>query len=345
MPSLDGNVRRRGRGMLTRKPQHQAVGGGATGSRWRGAGLALLSLLVSGDGLAQVPPSAPTPGFFVGNEPISPVPQPPLADPLKIALGEHLFTDPRLSRSGRISCNSCHDIHSNGASDHKVETVPDGAAVTFNTPTVFNAALNYRLNWEGNIRTLEDQAGGALTDRRGMAMSIDAGIRALAQEKGIDQQFEAAYGHGPDRQSLIDAIAAYERSLLTPDSPFDHWLRGDGGALSKEAVEGYHLFKSFGCVACHQGVNVGGNLIEQSGIFNNPAAGRPVMLRVPSLRNVAATAPYFHDGGAPTLSVAVRKMGYVQLDRVLSDEQIKAITAFLDSLTGVYHGRPLTAPR
>jgi cytochrome c peroxidase len=345
MPSLDGDVRRRARGMLTRKPPHQAIGGHATGGSWRRAGFAFALLLFSGDVLAQIPPSAPTPGFFVGNEPISPVPQPPAVDPLKIALGEHLFSDPRLSRSGRISCSSCHDIHSNGASDHKVETVPDGATATFNTPTVFNASLNYRLNWEGNIRTLNDQAEGALTDQRGMAMSIDADIGVLTQEEGVSQQFETAYGRGPDRQTLLDAIATYERSLLTPDSPFDQWLRGDRGALSTEAVEGYHLFKSFGCVACHQGVNVGGNLIERSGIFNNPAAGRPVILRVPSLRNVATTAPYFHDGGAPTLAVAVRKMGYIQLDRVLSDQQVKAISAFLDSLTGVYHGRLLTAPR
>ncbi len=214
------------------------------------------------------------------DEPISPVPQPPAADSRKIALGEHLFEDQRLSRDGRTSCSSCHDTRSNGADDHKVETAPDGTPLTLNTPTVFNAALNYRLNWEGNICDLGDQAEGALTDRRGMAMSIDADIRALTQEKGIRQQFEAAYGRGPDRQSLLDAIATYERSLLTPDSRFDLWLRGDTGAMSMEAVEGYRLFKSFGCVACHQGVNVGGNLFEQSGIFNSPAVGRPVILRV-----------------------------------------------------------------
>jgi cytochrome c peroxidase len=210
-----------------------------------------------------------------------------------------------------------------------------------NALTVFNAALNFRLNWEGNYRTLEDQAASALTDGS-MAMSIDEEIRWLANDKTIEPKFYAVYGHSPDRDSLLDAIATFERSLLTPDSAFDRWLRGDAEAISPRAVAGYHLFKSFGCVSCHQGVNVGGNLFEQSGIFHHLASPQPQVFRVPSLRNVAVTPPYFHNGSAPTLQDAVRKMGYAQLDRKISDDQVDTIVAFLNSLTGLYRGKTLT---
>jgi cytochrome c peroxidase len=330
--------------MLKRNPPHRAFRENARCDRPRWAGLALVLLLFSGDALAQVPPVVPAPGFALGVEPITPIPQPAASDPNKVALGERLFDDPLLSRNGRTACSSCHDVRTNGASVPSLETTPNGSAPRFDTPTIFNVALDFRLNWQGNVHSLEEQAARALADPRAAAMGMDADIRVLMDEKGARQQFNAVYGHDPDRQSILDAIATYERSLLTPDSRFDRWLRGDIGALSTEAVGGYQLFKSFGCVACHQGVNAGGNLFEQSGIFHSLGTGRPVILRVPSLRNVAITGPYFHDGSAPTLAIAVRKMGYVQLNRKLSDEQVKAIVAFLDTLTGVYRGKTLTAP-
>jgi cytochrome c peroxidase len=155
------------------------------------------------------------------------------------------------------------------------------------------------------------------------------------------QQFRSAYGHGPDAGSLLDAIATYERSLVTPGSRFDRWLAGDASALAARELDGYRLFKSLGCVSCHQGVNVGGNLFQRHGIFRPLGRREPVMLRVPSLRNVAQTAPYFHDGSAPTLEDAVRKMGAAQLNFNLSDEQIAAIVAFLQTLTGNYKGHPV----
>jgi cytochrome c peroxidase len=318
------------------------------GWRYRsGIGLAglLLVLLVRGSAApAQVPATSSAMGLPADHEPISPIPQPPQSDPRKVALGEHLFGDPRLSRSGSVTCLSCHDIRGNGATNHPFDSIAGGAEPTFNTSTVFNAALSFRLNWYGDVRTLEDQAVRALTDPRSMATSIEADLQVLRHDQDLRQQFESAYGHGPDRASLLDAIATYERSLLTPDSAFDRWLRGDRGALSPEALSGYRLFKSFGCVSCHQGVNVGGNLFERSGVFHKLASDQVVILRVPSLRNVAVTAPYFHDGSAPTLEVAVSRMGYAQLNRTLSDADIHAIVAFLNSLTGVYRGRTVTAP-
>jgi cytochrome c peroxidase len=157
------------------------------------------------------------------------------------------------------------------------------------------------------------------------------------------RQFTKAYGHGPDRGSLLDAIATYEQSLLTPGSRFDRWLGGDTAALSAEEQHGYGLFKSLGCISCHQGVNVGGNLFQRHGICHPLASPTPEILRVPSLRNVATTPPYFHDGSAPTLGEAVRRMGTAQLDRTLSEEQIEAIVAFLNTLTGTYRGAPILA--
>ncbi|MBV8120512.1 MAG: c-type cytochrome [Alphaproteobacteria bacterium] len=156
-------------------------------------------------------------------------------------------------------------------------------------------------------------------------------------------QFEEAYGHPPDRSSLLDAIATYVQSLLTPGSRFDRWLGGDAAALSAEELNGYQLFKSLGCVSCHQGVNVGGNLFERHGIFHPLASPKPEILRVPSLRNVATTPPYFHDGSAPTLQEAVRQMGHAQLDQKLSDQQVDAIVGFLNTLTGTYRGSPVVA--
>jgi cytochrome c peroxidase len=276
-------------------------------------------------------------------EPITPIPPPPKSDPLKLALGERLFGDPRLSHDGTLACSSCHDIYSNGADNGQRKSARDGSKLTFNIPTVFNAALSFRLNWEGNVRTLEAQAQSALENSTNMGTSVAEVLGKLRADHNLTRQFSEAYGHGPDRASLLDALATYERSLLTPGSRFDIWLGGDATALSAEEQNGYRLFKSLGCVSCHQGVNVGGNLFERQGIFRPLASPNPEIVRVPSLRNVATTAPYFHDGSAPTLGEAVRKMSAAQLDQTLSDQQVDAIVAFLRTLTGTYRGVPVAA--
>jgi cytochrome c peroxidase len=181
-----------------------------------------------------------------------------------------------------------------------------------------------------------------------MASSADEVVGKLRVDPDMATQFRDAYGREPDVASLLDAIATYERSLLTPNSRFDRWLAGEADAITAEELSGYQVFKSLGCVTCHQGVNVGGNLFQRHGIFRPLGSPQPVLLRVPSLRNVATTAPYFHDGSAPTLAEAVKAMGLAQLDRVLTDEQIAAIVAFLNTLTGTYRDRALrsaAAPR
>jgi cytochrome c peroxidase len=276
-------------------------------------------------------------------EPIAPIPPPPVANPLKIALGERLFADPRLSHDGTLSCLSCHDIHTNGADGKKRRIARDGSKLPLNTLTVFNAALSFRLNWEGNFRTLEAQTQSSLENPKNLATSVDEVLGKLDADPEMVRQFSRAYGHPPDRGSLLDAIATYERSLVTPGSRFDRWLGGDATALSAEERDGYQLFKSLGCISCHQGANVGGNLFERHGIFHPLASPKPDILRVPSLRNVAATPPYFHDGSASTLHDAVQKMGTAQLDLTLTDQQTEAIIDFLETLTGTYRGVPVVA--
>jgi cytochrome c peroxidase len=278
------------------------------------------------------------------DEPITAIPQPPHADPLKVELGERLFNDPRLSRDGTRACASCHDTQANGAKTSARDLAHDGPESAFDTVTVFNAALNFRLNWEGNFHTLEAHTLSSLESPGGLQSPINDVVAKLAADTEITGQFLAAYGHKPDPPSLLDAFATYERSLLTPGSRFDQWLGGDTTALSAQELAGYQLFKSYGCVSCHQGVNVGGNLFERQGIFHPLVARKPDLVRVPSLRNVATTAPYFHDGSAPTLEEAVRKMAFAQLNRTMPEHDIAAIAAFLRTLTGNYHGHPVGDP-
>lgn len=291
--------------------------------------------------LLQVSESITTPAA----EPITPVPEPPAADPLKVALGERLFGDPRLSRGNARRCLDCHDLGTNGASSNVRDRAPDGSLLSLNTATVFNSALSFRFGWEGAFHTLEEQAAATLQNPRIMGSRMDELVGKLSHDPVLVHQFEAAYGHGPDSASVLNAIATFERSLVTPGSLFDRWLAGDTAALSAEQMEGYRLFKSLGCVSCHQGVNVGGNLFQRHGIFHPLARAEPEILRVPSLRNIATTAPYFHDGSASSLDEAVRKMALAQLNSTLTDQQVEEIVAFLRTLTGTYQGRSVGAPR
>jgi cytochrome c peroxidase len=304
-----------------------------------------VSLTLTGDLAAQTTGSqADALPLIADEEPITPIPDPPAADPARLALGERLFNDRRLSHDGTFACTSCHDIHTNGADGLLHHIAGASGKPPLATPTVFNAALSFRLNWQGNVRTLEAQTEALIENPSNMASSVTEILGKLGSDRTTVRQFEVAYGHGPDKTSLLDAIAVYERSLVTPDSRFDRWLKGDRTALSADEQHGYLLFQSLGCVACHQGVNVGGNLYERHGIFHPLASPWPEVLRVPSLRNVAVLAPYFHDNSAPTLDDAVREMALAQLDQTLTDDQVSAIIAFLRTLTGKYRGVTLTAP-
>ncbi len=312
---------------------------------WIYAALALLSstafVFVFKAATAQQPVGRPLVSTFrADGEPITPIPMPPPADPLKLSLGEQLFADPRLSHDGKLTCMTCHDIRTNGSSSLRGRDRKGGTR-SFNTLSVFDAALSFRLNWEGNFRSLDAHIESSLENPVNLNTSVAEVLQKLDADPQMTRRFFAAYGRSPDRASFLDAIATFERSLLTPDSQFDLWLRGNASALSAKEVEGYRLFKSLGCISCHQGVNVGGNLFERHGIFHPLASPNPAVLRVPSLRNVGTMAPYFHDGSAPTLEDAVRKMSAAQLDRTLTDQQVDEIIAFLNTLTGNYRGRRL----
>jgi cytochrome c peroxidase len=307
---------------------------------WICVTLLLLSLV--GGAVAQVGDSdASVAKPSIDQEPITPIPPPPDADPLKLKLGERLFGDPRLSGDGKLSCSSCHDLRTNGATAGRRTVAHDGSKAPFDTLTVFNAALNFRLNWEGDFRALGAHAESSLENPANMRTSVDEVLGKLNADPDMVKLFRAAYGHPPDRASFLDAIVTFENSLLTPGSRFDRWLGGDVSALSAKEVDGYQLFKSLGCSSCHQGANVGGNLFQRQGVFRRLVAGKPEIVRVPSLRNVATTPPYFHDGSTPTLNEAVRRMAAAQLDRTLPDQQIDSIVAFLQTLTGTYRGAPV----
>ena len=258
-----------------------------------------------------------------------------------MTLGRQLFRDRRLSGDNTRSCLSCHDIQTNGASGNAHDATPQGRPIALNTPTVFNASLSFRLNWEGNFRSLEDEVRQTFRNPNIMASSAEEIVGKLTLDPQIVRQLREAYGRDPDVPALLDAISTYERSLVTPGSRFDRWLTGEADAITPEELSGYQLFKSLGCIACHQGINVGGNLFQRHGIFHPLGSPEPALVRVPSLRNVATTPPYFHDGSAPTLSEAVKAMGRAQLDRVLTDQQIALIVAFLNTLTGTYQDQPI----
>lgn len=300
-------------------------------------------------------------GQTVNGEPVTPLLHaPPNLAPGKVDLGRKLFHDPRLSGGQDISCASCHDLERAGADDRARPLGSDGKPLDYNSPSVFNAGANFRLNWRGNFRTFEEQNEAVLLDPRVMNAAWPDLLARLRADSDYQTSFQVAYGSPAERTHVLDALAAFQRSLITPDARFDRYLRGEREAITADEERGYHRFKDYGCTACHQGANVGGNLFQQFGVFHNPFAERSSIaeadlgrfaltgqksdrhvFRVPSLRNVAVTGPYFHDGSAATLSEAVETMARSQLGRELSGEDIDLIVKFLGTLTGTYRGRPL----
>jgi cytochrome c peroxidase len=273
----------------------------------------------------------------------TPVVTPPVEQPLKLALGGRLFSDPRLSGDRERRCSACHDLNTNGASRRAHDVALDGSELALNTPTLFNVGFNLRFGWTSRFATLESQIDWLLEDPRFMGLGSVAAAARLAADPQEVAAFRAVYGHGPDAQSLLDALASFARSLVTPDSRFDRWLRGEQSALSAQELAGYVLFKTVGCIQCHRGVNFGGDLLVRQGVVHPAAGARPSYVRVPGLRNVVTTGPYFHDGGIASLTTAIRGTRLAQKDAALTDAQIEQIVAFLGTLTGVYAGRPVAS--
>ena len=283
------------------------------------------------------------------NEPIQPIEYPKDLDEARVELGKKLFFDPRLSKSGWISCNSCHNL-SMGGTDNLVSSIGHGwAEGPINSPTVLNSSYNIAQFWDGRAKDLVEQAGGPIANPGEMASSHELAVEVLNTIPGYVSEFGDVYGTQPITiDQVTNAIAEFERTLVTPDSRFDQWLKGDEDALTEQEKEGYELFKITGCIGCHNGPSVGGGAFQKMGSFNrfetkNPSVGRQAVtgdrsdrmrFKVPNLRNIELTYPYFHDGSVRTLEDAVNTMVWVQLNRKFSEEGTAKVVAFLKTLTG-----------
>ncbi|HZW26636.1 MAG TPA: cytochrome-c peroxidase [Gallionella sp.] len=295
-----------------------------------------------------------------GSEPIAPIPLDIRLDPARVVLGKRLFHEPRLSGDDTVSCANCHGLDRGGADQAVRSFGIGGREGAINAPTVFNSGFNFRQFWDGRAATLEEQIDGPIHDQAEMASNWPQVLGKLRRDGAYRKAFEAIYPDGITADNVKDAIATFERSLYTPNSRFDRYLRGDRAALSGDEQAGYRLFKELGCVSCHQGVNVGGNLYEKMGVMEDYFVARVNVTRadlgrynqtgieeqrfefkVPGLRNVALTAPYFHDGSAATLEQAVRLMAKHQLGIALDEERQRRVVAFLRTLTGEYQGESL----
>jgi cytochrome c peroxidase len=328
-------------------------------------GGAVLAFSIFLTGLAQEtnhssPDIAPARANAARSEPIKPIPQMVRVDRKIVALGRKLFEDPQLSRDNQVSCASCHSFAKGGADARARSLGVNGLEGGINAPSVFNCGFNFRQFWDGRAGSLEEQIDGPIQAPKEMASSWDDIVRKLKISAPYVAAFQAIYPEGIQRETIKDALAEFERSLITPNARFDQYLRGNESILSAAEKSGYHKFKVFGCISCHQGVNVGGNMFETFGVMGDYFATRGhvtkddlgrfnvtgreqdrYVFRVPSLRNVALTAPYFHDGSAATLKEAVGVMAEYQLGRALSAEDIEEITQFLRTLTGEFEGKPL----
>lgn len=290
-------------------------------------------------------------------EPILPVPDFIVADHRKVELGERLFHDVRLSRDDTISCASCHDLDNGGDDGRRHSLGVGGGETAVNAPTVLNAGLNLAQFWDGRAASLEDQIDGPIHHPDEMGSNWPTILGKLRRDPDYVRTFAKIYSGGLSEHAIKDAIATFERTLVTPGARFDRFLRGDTTAITAAEREGYVLFKSLGCISCHQGRNVGGNMFQTFGVMGDYFAdrGSPTpadngrfnvtgdardrhVFKVPSLRNVALTAPYFHDGSATTLAQAVEVMAWYQLGRRLADRDVVLIVAFLETLTGHHEG-------
>ncbi|MEA2029590.1 MAG: cytochrome c peroxidase [Campylobacterota bacterium] len=285
-------------------------------------------------------------GVLLAKEPISPLEAVPY-DEAKAKLGKELFSDTILSEDNTVSCASCHLLNSGGDNDIPFSFGIKGQMGDMNTPTVFNAALNFKQFWNGRAKNLKEQAHQVIENPKEMGSNIYDIVKRLRLNPNYSEKFEKIYHEKVSKDNLIDAIVEFERSLITLDAPFDLYLKGESNAIAQQAKDGYALFKSKGCILCHNGRNVGGNLFNRFGIHNDhhnsKSLGRyevtkkeedKFVFKVPSLRNVELTAPYMHDGRAKTLHEAVKIMSQYQLGRSISKHDIDAIVAFLKSLTG-----------
>ena len=298
-----------------------------------------------------------------GCEPIRPIDLSLPYDEAKAALGFKLYHDTRLSVDNTVSCASCHGLNTAGVDNKQYSEGVEGKLGGVNAPTVYNAVYNFVQFWDGRAITLADQAAGPPVNPVEMASpNFDAIVAKLNKDKKFVREFKKVYPEGLSQATITDAIEQFERTLITPNSRFDKYLRGDKTAITAEELEGYELFKKYNCATCHVGKNLGGESYELMGLRKHYFADRGLELteedngrfkqtgverdrhrfKVPGLRNVALTWPYYHDGTRTSLKEAVCAMGTYQSGVELTDEDEDKIVAFLNTLTGEYQGKLLT---
>jgi len=288
-------------------------------------------------------------GAAAAQEPIQPIVAHKVIDPARVELGKKLWFEPRLSRSGFISCNSCHNLSMGGSDNLKVSIGDKWQQGSINSPTVLNSSLNFVQFWDGRAKDLRQQAEGPIANPVEMAFTHALAVDTLKSIPEYVSEFKKVFK--TDRLTIDEitrAVAAFEETLVTPNARFDKWLKGNRAAIDAQELRGYQLFKSAGCVACHSGTNLGGSSFQKMGLVapyktGNPSEGRAAVtgkdadrfsFKVPTLRNVALTYPYFHDGEAATLTEAVDVMGRLQLGRTFTPQENADIVAFLHTLTG-----------
>ncbi len=289
--------------------------------------------------------------FAQQNQAILIVPNPPKLSPLKLKVGQELFNATLFSKNNNLSCNSCHNLNRAGTDNLPKYLGQNRKPGTLTTPTVLNASLNFRQFWDGRAKTMADVVDDHLKDPTVFANNWVDVVQRVKENPTLTASFKSAYSGNISTETIKDALTLFLETLLTPQSPFDRYLNGDKSALSNDALKGYELFKSYGCITCHQGPGVGGNLYQKFGIYKDYfAAGKSIsksdlglynitgkeedkyVFKVPSLRNVAMT--YLHDGSAATLDEAITLMGIYQVGQPIQTYDIPFIVKFLESLTG-----------
>ncbi|HPJ55480.1 MAG TPA: cytochrome c peroxidase [Bacteroidales bacterium] len=294
-------------------------------------------------------------------EPVIPIPESIPHNTDKAALGELLFHDSRLSIDNTVTCATCHNLNTAGVDNLDFSLGVFNQPCTSNSMSVFNAFFNTFYFWNGQASSLTDQTYQALLDPVKMGNdSLERIVEILSADATLSSRFLESYPDGFSESAITDALAEFHKTLITPDAPFDRYLKGEAGAIDEQAQKGYRLFKKYGCATCHNGTAMGGSSFEFMGVANNYFPDtRQIALedlgrysvtslpsdmhrfKVPGLRNIALTYPYFHDASAKTLEDAVSKMAYYQRDKKLSTKQVRAIVSFLNTLTGKFRGVPL----
>ena len=291
---------------------------------------------------------------------IQPLPQEVQVDARKAALGDKLYHDKRLSKDDSLACAGCHALDKGGTDQKQFSEGVGGAMGDINGPTTLNASYQFLQFWDGRAADLQEQAAGPVENPIEMAATFPDVIEKLNKDEAFVAAFTAVYPEGLSKETITDAIAAFEETLITPNSPFDKYLLGDANAMTADQKQGYAVFLDYACATCHVGAAMGGQSFEKMGLkadyfgdrgnVHKPDYGRynvtekeedRFKLKVPTLRNIALTFPYLHDGSTSDLEEVVEIMAKYQVGRGMSQADTVLVAAFLGALTGELHGKPL----